>query len=258
MSLFRFKQWKLFGIACLWLLGASVMVGSAQDELTPTPTATPEFQCEEVPFSGLDAAAYYIGLGDTSFARLRYPNAADYYTCAITLQPDHVPTYVKRGYIYAVLGDTQRALADYERALALDELYIPLYVNRGVFYTRIGNFGLAINDLTLALSLDPNNVDALNNRAVIHAIEGNYDLALQDITAVLALDEQNALAYAIRAGVYSALAVQDYQTYVNVSSTPQLPAGAPNEVISAIDASLRTGDFSIWLSYLSAASGPAS
>jgi tetratricopeptide (TPR) repeat protein len=152
------------------------------------------------------------------------------------------------------LGDSERALSDYEQAVTLDELYIPAYINRGALYTRLGIFGLAINDLTLALSLSPDNVAALNNRAVVHAIEGNYDLALVDLDAAIEIDDENPRTYVTRAAVYSALAARDYQEYVEVTEQNTLPAGTPADVMVSVDDSIRTGDFSIWLSLLTAAS----
>lgn len=239
----RFRR--LAGILLLMLM-ASVGRVSAQDaETTPEP-------CPPFPAGVPQNFTYYVGLGDSHFARLDYNRAIDSYTCALALQPGYALALARRGYAYAALSDSTRALADYEAALALDETLIAAYVNRGALYTRLGNFGLAVNDLTLAISLDPNNVTALNNRAVVHAIEQNYDLALADLAAAIQLAPQSFEAYATRAAVYSALASRDYQQFVAVSGTNQLPAGTPTDVLIAVDESIRTGDFSVWLSLLTA------
>ena len=251
-------RWSGVLAAFIVSLSVSIAVGVAQ-EVTPAPTVTPsgEVQCPTVPAGIPDDFTYYIGQGDSQFARVFYGAAAESYTCALNQRPDYAPAYVRRGYAYAALGDSERALADYEQAVTLDELYIPAYINRGALYTRLGIFGLAINDLTLALSLSPDNVAALNNRAVVHAIEGNYDLALADLNAAIQIDEQNPRTYATRAAVYSALAALDYQRYVEVTEQRTLPAGTPSDVLVSVDDSIRTGDFSIWLSLLTAASEAA-
>lgn len=235
----------------LILLLAGAARVSAQDA-TPTPKPCPPF-----PEGVAQDYGYYVGQGDSLFARVSYSAAAESYTCAIRLQPNYAPAYARRGYAYAALGDSERALADYEQALALDETYIPAYVNRGALYTRLGNFGLAINDLTLAISLDPNNADALNNRAVVHAIEGNYDQALDDLNAAIAVDASRPLPYAVRAAVYSALASKDYQSFVTRSGSSHLPAGTPPDVLVAVDDSIRTGDFSVWLALLTSDGSPS-
>lgn len=226
--------------------GISVSVVSAQDA-TPTPDP-----CPPIPAGVPKDYTYYVGQGDSLFERVNYSAAALSYTCALDMQPAYATAFAKRGYAYAALGDSGRALADFESALALDETLVPAYVNRATLYTRLGNFGLAINDLTLAISLDPNNVAALDNRAVIHAIEGNYDLAMADLQAALALDANNAQAYAIRAAIYSALAAKDYQQVVAITGSNRMPAGTPLDVLAAVDDSIRTGDFSVWLSLLTA------
>ena len=230
-------------VALLIALAAGLAL--AQDA---APTEEPD--CPPFPAGVGQDFSYYVGQGDSRFARMNYSAAALSYTCAIRLAPDYAPAFARRGYAYAALGDSDRAFSDYEQALTLDETFIPAYVNRGALYTRVGNFGLAINDLTLAISLDPNNIAALDNRAVVHAIEGNYDLALDDLNAAIQIDAGDALAYATRAAVYSALASRDYQQFVANSGSNQLPAGTPGDVIAAVDDSIRTGDFSIWLSLL--------
>ncbi|MEO8397198.1 MAG: tetratricopeptide repeat protein [Chloroflexota bacterium] len=235
----------------LALLLLSTVGASAQDA-TPTP-----LPCPPIPSGVQEDFTYYVGQGDSLFNRVLFSDAILSYTCALKLQPDYAPVYVRRGYAYASIGDSDHAIADYEQATTLDEAYIPAYINRGALYTRLGNFGLAINDFTLALSLDPNNVVALNNRAVVEAIEGNYDLALTDLNQAIQLAPQTALPYATRAAVYSALASKDYQQYVTVSQSNRLPAGDPVDVLTAVDDNIRTGDFSIWLSLLTAATDAA-
>lgn len=246
-------------LAAILIFGAAVITSgptgrlSAQD-VAPESTPDPELNCPAVPVGAGETPTFYIGAGDAQFARALYPAAAQTFSCALQLRPNDAALLTRRGYAYAAFGETERALADYEAALALDELYLPAYINRGAMYTRLGNFGLAINDLTLALSLEPDNVAALNNRAVVHAAEGNYDLALADIEAGLAIDAEMPSLYATRAAVYSALAARDYQQYIAVSDNDALPAGAPGEVLALVDDSLRTNDFSIWLSLLTSAS----
>ena len=238
----------LLALLMLTLTPASAFAQGA----APTP-----IPCPPIPAGVQADFTYYVGQGDSLFGRVHYSDAILSYTCALNLQPDYAPAYARRGYAYASIGDSDHAIADYQLAEALDETYIPTYINRGALYTRLGNFGLAINDFTLALSLDPNNVVALNNRAVVDAIEGNYDLALTDLNQAIQLAPQAALPYATRAAIYSALASKDYQQYVSVSGSNRLPAGDPSSVLMAVDDGIRTGDFSIWLSLLTAATDAA-
>jgi tetratricopeptide (TPR) repeat protein len=209
--------------------------------------------CDEPAIANADPT-YYIGLGDSRFVRKEFAGAVRAYTCAIDLDPSYAATYAKRGYAHAALLDSEAALADYERALELDETLLMAYNNRGTLYTRLGNFGLAITDFTLVISLDPENAIAYNNRGIVHAAEGNYDLAIADFQQAIDLDPTYTMPHASLAAVYSALAAQSYQEYMEIAGeNARLPAGTPSEVLTAIDDSLRDGNFAVWLPLLTPA-----
>ncbi|MEO8606760.1 MAG: tetratricopeptide repeat protein [Chloroflexota bacterium] len=240
----RPKLWLL--VVCLLLLSA-VSIGGLQAQ------STTEEPCDKPSIHNADPT-YYIGLGDSRFARKEFAGAVKAYTCAIDLDPSYASTFAKRGYAYAALLDSDAALADYNHALELDEALVAAYNNRGTLYTRLGNFGLAINDFTLVISLDPENAIAYNNRGIVHAAEGNYDEAITDFQEAITLDAVYSTPHASLAAVYSALAAQSYQTFVKVAGeNARLPAGTPGEVLTAIDDSLRNGDFAVWLPLLTPA-----
>jgi tetratricopeptide (TPR) repeat protein len=232
-------------VVCLLLLGQGKLLAQSETDTKP--------ECVE-PFIEDAKPSYYIGLGDVRFERKDYAGSITAYTCAIDLQPEFAPTYADRGYAYAALQDIDSALADYNRALELDESLVAAYTNRGTLYTRLGNFGLAINDFTLVIALNPNDAVAYNNRGVVHAAEGNYDEALADFEQAVEIDPEFTTPYASIAAVYSALAAQNYQTFTQKAGrNAPLPAGTPTEVITAVDNSLRDGDFAVWLPLLSPA-----
>lgn len=235
---------KLYGlfVACLLVVGTSRLAAQIQED-----------KCVQ-PFIKDATPSYYIGLGNVQFERGAYAEAVKLYTCAIDLQPDYAPIYADRGYAYAALLDSDHALADYDQALKLDETLTAAYINRGSLYTSLGNFGLALNDFTLVIGLNPNDAIAYNNRGVVHAAEGDYDLAIADFQQALQIDPNYATPYASLGAVYSAMAAKNYQKFVQVKGdNARLPAGTPNEVLDAVDASLRTGDFSVWISLLTPA-----
>lgn len=234
------------------LIAGVMVMGAAGAAAQDVPPNEDEIVCAP-PLAGTGSAfAYYRGQGDALFATARLTPALIAYTCALRERADDAEVYARRGYVYTQLGDSERAIADYDQALVLNELNVPAYINRGALYTRLGNFGLAINDLTLAIGLEPDNVTALTNRAVVHAIEGTTDAALADANAALAIDPESAAALAIRAAVYQSLAARDYQRIVQITGSNMLPAGTPSDLMFDLDASLRTGDFSVWLALLNA------
>ncbi|MBI5670501.1 MAG: tetratricopeptide repeat protein [Chloroflexi bacterium] len=230
-----------------WLIAALALLAVPGFLLAQTETECPQ------PFIPDAAPEYYIGQATVRFAGAEYGSAVQLYTCAINAQPDVAPTYASRGYAYAALGDSDSALSDYNKALELDETLIEAYINRGTLYTRLGNFGLALNDFDLAIGLNPDNPVAYSNRGVVHAAEGNFDLAIADFEQAIELDPDYATPYAALGAVYSALAAQQYQQYVRVSGSNRLPAGTPSEVLTAVDDSLRTKNFAVWLPLLTPA-----
>lgn len=220
--------------------------------MPPALNAQDRVECPAPPGASIPPVAWHIGQGDAHAAHAQHSLALIDYTCALDIAPDTAIAYARRAYAHAALGDDDAAMADFEQALTLDETLVETYVNRGTLYARLGNFGLAVGDFTLALGLNPRTVTALNNRAVIHAIEGNFDLALADLTQAIAIDPDNPAAYATRGAVYSALAAESYQRFLETGGGDQarLPAGTPTQVLTAVDDSLRTGNYGIWLALL--------
>lgn len=231
------------------LCGLLLAVNTGWAQTTPTPTPTPD-PCPPPADTALPLAAYYLGQGDSLFARARYSAAVAAYSCVLVSLPTATDALVRRGYAYTFLGDIERALADYDAALTLDEAFAEGYTHRGVLYTRLGNFGLALTDFTLAAGLNPTDPAPLVNRAIVHAIEGTFDQALADLTSAEALDDTYPQLHAVYGAVYSALAAQRYQRFVALTNNRPLPGGTPTEVLQSVDEALRSGDFSVWLPLL--------
>jgi len=225
----------------------------AQDTPLPEETEVPDIEEPERCPIGFDPEdidlAYYIGIGNVRFEQGNYISAITAYTCALILDPEYIPALNSRGFAYYIQGTDELALNDFSAVLALDEANVQAYTNRGVLYTRQGRFGLALSDFDLALAIAPDFAVAYNNRAVVHAIEGSYDLALEDLEQAIAFAPDYPQPHATRGMIYSAMAVESYLQYEDLSTAefPRLPAGTPDNVIIALDNSLETGAFVVWL-----------
>lgn len=236
------------------LAGIPVM---AQDAPPPEETAEPDepercavgFEPEDVDL------AFYVGIGDVAFERGDYAGAINAYRCALLLDPEYTPAMNARGFAHYVQGNDELALADFNAVLEIDEANVLAYANRAVVYTRQGRFGLALGDFDVAIALAPDFAIGYNNRAVVHAIEGNYDLALDDVAQAIAFAPDYAQPYATQGMIYSAMAVRSYAQYKDLSDAefPRLPAGTPDNVIIALDNSLETGGYFVWLAVQSPA-----
>jgi tetratricopeptide (TPR) repeat protein len=58
---------------------------------------------------------------------------------AIRLNPTDVDAYHNRGLSYALLGQYEKAIEDYNEAIRLDPTMAGAYHNRGLAYQAIGN-----------------------------------------------------------------------------------------------------------------------
>ncbi|NDJ76935.1 MAG: tetratricopeptide repeat protein [Chloroflexi bacterium] len=235
---------------CKWFSVALVLVVWLL--LAPSGThAQTDLACDDLGPPGVPPE-YFVGVGNAFYDQGEYALTVVAYTCAIDLDAEYAPAYVNRGFAYATQRDDVAAMADYNRALEIDESLVAAYNNRGMLYMSQGNFGLAINDFTLAVSLDPDYAIGYHNRGLVHAAEGNYDLAIADFEQAIALDPEYAAPYASLGAVYSALSLDSYQQYTDMTQT-RLPGGEPDTIINALDASQESGNFAIWLAFLTPA-----
>jgi len=76
-------------------------------------------------------------------------------TALIKLNPKDAIAYHNRGEAYAVKGDVDRAISDYNKAIELNPTYAPAYNSRGRAYTSKGDYVHAVADVTKAGELTP-------------------------------------------------------------------------------------------------------
>jgi len=83
--------------------------------------------------------------------------------------------YKKRAFVYAVAGELDRAIADFDEAIRLDPKDADTYRNRGLAYNSKGSYDLAIVDFNEAIRLDPKNAVFYTNRGNVYNRKGDYD-----------------------------------------------------------------------------------
>lgn len=210
-------------------------------------------------FSGSAAdirTSYYMGEGNAFFATQQYSSALFSFTCIIEeVDADYLPAYTSRAIVYTATRDYEAALADYTTALEKDADLWQAQNNRGIVYAARGEYEEALADFDAVLNADGTNVLALNNRGVIKALSGEYDAAIADFEAAIAASDiaevvteltredrpanaerpeynpQHAQSYALLGIVYSAQALDNYNTYLllrpdNADRRVQAAAGA--------------------------------
>ncbi len=125
--------------------------------------------------------------------------ALEVVSASIGLFPQEAGLHVIRGAIYARIGLTSEALANYAKASALNPGLAITHLRKGELYQHVGNLVQADRETAEALRLDPQLYEALLLRARLKMEDGKVDLALPDIAKAIEQRPGDAPAYALRA-----------------------------------------------------------
>ena len=122
------------------------------------------------------------------------------YDQAIALNPNHAYAYNERGATYYQVHDLYQAISDFSKAIELDSTYTYAYNNRGISYANLGDYDNAIADFSKAIELDPNFDKPYINRASAYFVLGQKSDAIQDLEKVLKItSDPKSRAYAEKA-----------------------------------------------------------
>ena len=107
-------------------------------------------------------------------------SAIERFDQAIKIDPDFVPAYNNRGYVYNVLEQYQRAIEDYNEAIRLEPENAVAFNNRGFSQRNLGRYQGALDDFNEAIRLTPWYADAYAGRSLVNASLGNDAQADKD------------------------------------------------------------------------------
>lgn len=171
-------------------------------------------------------------LGDKALAAEDYSEALKHYDGVIDAKnPDALNLYRRATSLHAV-GETDRALSDYNDAIRIDPSNSLAYLGRGVLLaTRKRAYDRAIEDFDKVLAIQPENVDALIARGNAYSQLGDNGRALADLDRAIALAPDNAQAYVVRGLANNRrgqkqLALQDYEAALQ--RAPRYPQALAN------------------------------
>ncbi|MBR4771252.1 MAG: tetratricopeptide repeat protein, partial [Bacteroidales bacterium] len=139
--------------------------------------------------------------------------ALDNYNMAIKLDRYDAESYVRRARIYALREQYDDAIDDLNTAIQLDSTNTLAYFNRGLMKYDSKDIQGALNDLDKVLRDDPGNALTLYNRALIYSQIGDFEKALDDYDRVININSENVLAYFNRASVF--LEMRRYENAIN-------------------------------------------
>ena len=102
--------------------------------------------------------------------------------------PERGHPYLIRGITQMQFGNTEKALADYNKSILLNPTSAKALANRASAKGMLGDYDGALADANRALEIRPGYENALNNRATALIFKADFDAALADIDALLDMD----------------------------------------------------------------------
>jgi tetratricopeptide (TPR) repeat protein len=110
---------------------------------------------------------------------------------AIDLAPENPALVQSRGAVYAMKGETRRAIRDYETAIEMSPAYADAHLNCGLAHEELGEHIPAVTRLTRAIELglaqDAARVQAHYHRAGALEALGEFRAAIEDLHEVVRL-----------------------------------------------------------------------
>ncbi len=97
--------------------------------------------------------------------------------------------YAKEGDKQYAIGNFGKAIEFYTKAISINPNSTKAYNSRGVAYYELKNYRSAISDYTKAISVDPNNLGTIINRGVSYSRSGDYKNATKDARKACALGD---------------------------------------------------------------------
>jgi len=131
----------------------------------------------------------------------------------VSKSPNKARPYGNRGTIYDQLGQSDKALADFNKAIQIEPNYAMAYSNRGMIYGTRGLYDKAIRDFSKSMEIEPSNTFAVWNRAITYSIMQQWDKAIADYTQCIALNPYAYDPFFNRGVAYGNL--QQYDSAIN-------------------------------------------
>jgi len=150
--------------------------------------------------------------GLSAFNEKNYEKSVEMFTEAIGDGSGMPELYFNRGNAYALMGNSEAALADFNKAIELKSDYAAAYHNRAYYILeKQGDLQGALTDYTQSIELlsDDNDAYALNNRSLIKMKLMDTVGAMKDVNMSIGLDPQNPYAYRNRALIYLQMSKTD-------------------------------------------------
>lgn len=147
----------------------------------------------------------YISDGLLAFNNKDFSKAIEQFDAAIKKDGTLPEVYFNRGNAYALSGNLDAALADFDKAIDLKPDYAEAFLNRAYYIKeRRGDLEGALADYSKSIEVSQNDNDAyaLSNRSLVKMKMMEIAGAKEDVNRSIMLDPENAFAYRNRALIF--------------------------------------------------------
>ena len=140
---------------------------------------------------------------------------------AIKLDPRKIGEFIGRGLAHLEKREFDLAIGDFNRAIKLNPRHAGAILNSGHAYRAMGDLKRALLDYALLIRINPKDAQALYHRAIAYKELRDYDRSVDDFNRMIQLDGDNVLGYYNRGLVYYEmhryeLAIRDFDQAINV------------------------------------------
>jgi len=171
----------------------------------------------------------------------------------ISRQPKEPLLYIKRGKLFFLLHDFEKAINDFNIALSIDDSLQQAYFERGMALARNGKIEEGIVDLSHFIKSNPNSSLAYTKRGVRYIWAGKLELAKKDLIRAIKLDNKNSEAHDDLGVIYAqnkeyddaikhfSLAIQydpSYQKAYHNLALAYILTNKPNQALISVNKSL--------------------
>lgn len=129
----------------------------------------------------------------------KYQAAVSTISTIIAKDPTNAPAYCMRGYVYALLNNMDKALADMDKAVELDPKWPTAYCRRAAVYIEQDRLDKALTDIDKAIALDPALAEPYWLRSFIYERRMLYKEEIEDCTKAISINPNEHKYYLNRA-----------------------------------------------------------
>jgi tetratricopeptide (TPR) repeat protein len=172
-----------------------------------------------------DDMNFYVGV---AYQQKKDTNVAiDYYTRAISINPNVASYYQNRAILYSDKKQHTLAFLDYNKAIELKPKDSSAYYSRGTAYSELEQNDKALKDFLMAKSLKLDDAALNINLGNVYKDKKMNKEALACYNKAIALEPENKLVYNNRAIVYKALGLdslskKDYNTSIKIANNKEI------------------------------------